>query len=45
MIKEGDRPRSIILVREGDCELFSSRNPLKYELTENGQVAYNKDAV
>ena len=34
-----------MLIRDGDCELYSSRNPLKYELTENGQVAYNKDAV
>jgi len=36
LIKEGEKPRSIMLIREGDCELFSSRNPLKYELTENG---------
>ena len=34
-----------MLIREGDCELFSSRNPLKYEFTENGQVAFNKDAA
>jgi hypothetical protein len=36
LIKEGERPRSIMLIRDGDCELYSSRNPLKYELTENG---------
>jgi hypothetical protein len=31
MITEGEKPKSIILIREGDCELFSSKNPLKYE--------------
>lgn len=31
MITEGDKPKSIILIKEGDCELYSSKNPLKYE--------------
>ena len=44
-MREGEKARSVILIREGECEVFSSRNPLKYEITEGGQIAYNKDAV
>jgi CRP-like cAMP-binding protein len=45
IMREGDKAHNVQLIREGECVLYSSKNPLQFEINDEGKVLYNSDPI